>query len=252
MLTGIVLTKNEEKNIGECLKTLVFCNEVIVVDDYSQDKTIQIAQEMGVKVSQRGLNQDFAAQRNFALDKAKGDWILFIDADERVTPKLKEEIQSVIKNPKFIGYYLKRQDVLFGKKLEFGETANVELLRLARRGSGKWERRVHEVWQVEGKVGELAAPLVHYPHQAISEFLNAINFYSTLHAWALFEERKKSGTFKIICYPLGKFIYNYLIRFGFLDRMPGLIVALMMSLHSFLSWAKLFLLWKKGPLEYQR
>jgi len=252
MLTGIVLTKNEEKNVRACFESLPFCDEVIVIDDFSQDQTVKIAKKLGAKVFKRKLAGNFAAQRNFSLTKAKRGWVLFVDADERVTPELRDQIKDAIKSKGIAGFYLRRQDVLFGKKLEFGETARVRLIRLARTGAGQWKRRVHETWQIKGRVEELTAPLLHYPHQAMTEFLKAVNFYSTLHAWSLFEERKRTGTFQIIFYPLGKFLQNYVFRLGFLDGMPGLIVALMMSLHSFLSRSKLYMLWKKGPPEYQR
>jgi hypothetical protein len=166
---------------------------------------------------------------------------------------LKKEILERIQNPRgAVGFYLKRQDTLFGKKLKFGETGKARLLRLARRDAGKWERRVHEVWNVLGRTEELNQPLLHYPHQAITQFLERINFYSTLHARALFEEREQTNLFQIISYPTGKFIQNYILRLGCLDGMPGLILTIMMSLHSFLARGKLYLLWKKGPPEYQK
>jgi glycosyltransferase involved in cell wall biosynthesis len=246
MLTAVVLTKNEEKNIKACLETLSFCDEIVVIDDYSEDKTVEIAQKLGTQVFKRKLKDNFAAQRNFALEKVKPGWVLFVDADERVPPKLRSQIKKSIGTPGIVGYYLRRRDVLFGKKLKFGETSKVRLLRLARRDAGRWERQVHEVWQVRRRTGELTAPLLHFPHPTITEFLEEINHYSSLHAQALFKEREKTNLFQIIFYPLLKLIQNYCFRLGFLDGMPGLIVALMMSLHSFLARAKLFMLWKRG------
>ncbi|MBN1263771.1 MAG: glycosyltransferase family 2 protein [Candidatus Pacebacteria bacterium] len=252
MLTGIVLTKDEEKNIGDCLKSLEFCDELLVIDDFSKDKTPELALKLGAEVYQRKLGDDFAAQRNFGLQKAKAGWILFVDADERVSSELKDEIRKKINLPGVRGFYFKRQDVFFDRKLKFGETAKTKLLRLARRDAGQWKRRVHEVWQVNGKTAEMTAPLVHYPHQTITQFLEGINHYSSLHAQVLYEERKKTSLSQIIFYPLAKFFQNYFFRLGFLDGMPGLILALMMSFHSFLSRGKLFMLLKKGPVEYQQ
>jgi len=244
-LSVVIITRNEEKNIKDCLETLKWCDEVIVVDDKSEDKTSQIAKEMGAKVFTCLLNDDFAAQRNFGLKKARNKWVLFVDADERVTSKLASEIRQTIKERKFLGFYLRRQDSIWEKQLNHGETANVRLLRLGQKEAGEWQRRVHETWEIKGRVGELKEPLLHYPHPTITEFLNQINFHSTLHAKALYEAGVKSSFFRIIANPLGKFFQNYLGRLGFLDGMPGIIVALMMSFHSFLARAKLYMLYKK-------
>jgi glycosyltransferase involved in cell wall biosynthesis len=252
MLTGIVLTKNEERNIKACLKSLSFCDEILVIDDFSTDQTVKIAKKANCQVLKRKLGNSFAAQRNFALKKAKPGWVLFVDADERVTPDLQEEIKTAIKNPEIIGYFLKRRDILFGKKIHFGETRKTRLLRLARRDGGEWTRRVHETWQVKGRLGQLKTPLLHYPHQSLTDFLKEINHYSSLHAQTLYEERKQTNLFEIIFYPLAKFLKNYFFHLGFLDTMPGLILALTMSLHSFLARGKLFMLTKKGPVEYNR
>jgi glycosyltransferase involved in cell wall biosynthesis len=245
MISAVVLSKNEERNIKECLESLKWCNEIVVVDDYSTDKTRGIAKELGAKVFLHHLNNDFAAQRNFALRQAQGEWVLFLDADERISLELAEEIKKVTQISTVVvtcvnGFWLKRQDYFAGRWLKYGEMANVRLLRLARKNAGRWKREVHEVWEIKGKVGELRNPILHYPHPTISDFLKNINFYSNLHAQALKKEGVKPSLFRIIANPLGKFIQNYILKKGFLDGMPGLIVALMMSFHSFLARAKLW------------
>lgn len=248
MISTVVLTKNEQKNIKECLESLKWSDEIIIVDDYSKDKTREIAKTLGAKVFLHHLDNDFAQQRNFALRQAQGDWVLFIDADERISPALAAEIQSQISNLKsknLNGFFLKRKDWFGRRWLRYGETANVKLLRLGRKGAGEWQRQVHEVWEIKGKIGELKNPIFHYPHQTVSDFLRQINFYSTLHAEALYQDGVKSSLFRIIANPLGKFIQNWILRGGFLDGTPGLIVALMMSFHSFLARSKLYLKWKK-------
>jgi glycosyltransferase involved in cell wall biosynthesis len=256
MISAVVLTKNEEKNIVPCLRSLAWCDEIIIVDDYSEDETVKKSQisnlksqnqNLKLKIYKRQLNNDFASQRNFGLKKAKGDWVLFLDADERVSHALRAEIFnfqfSIFKN--YNGFYLRRKDWFGRRWLKYGETANVKLLRLAKKDAGSWKRKVHEVWEVKGEIGELKNPILHYPHPTISDFLKQINFYSTLHAQALWEEKVRPSLWRIIFYPLGKFFQNYIWRRGFLDGMPGLIVALMMSFHSFLAQSKLYLEWKK-------
>ena len=242
-ISAIILTKNEGKNLGECIRALTFCEEIIVIDDYSSDKTVEIARGLGAKVFQRSLDGNFAAQRNFGLEKATNKWVLFIDADERVSHELKEEMEKEVPAPNnsHLGYFLKRDDYLFGKKLKFGETASVSLLRLARKSAGKWMRSVHEVWEVQGRTKTLKNPLEHYPHQSLREFINDINFHSGLHAEANHQEGKHSSLVKILFWPKLHFFKNYFLRLGFLDGTEGFVLALMMSLHSFLAWSKLWI-----------
>jgi glycosyltransferase involved in cell wall biosynthesis len=152
MISAIVLAKNEEKNIPDCIQSLSFCNEVIVIDDHSTDSTTTLAKKMKAKVITRSLTNDFSAQRNFAMSEAKNDWILFIDADERVSKSLQDEIVHVTKKHSDVnGYYIKREDHMWGKFLKHGETGNLYLLRLAKKGKGQWYGKVHEHWNATGK-----------------------------------------------------------------------------------------------------
>lgn len=238
-ITAVVLTKNEEKNISACLSTLSFCDEIIIVDDFSDDKTVPLAKKFDAKVFQRKLGNDFAAQRNFGLGKASKDWVFFIDADERVTPELKAEILR-LDGESHHGFIFKRRDILWGKQLLHGEASRVRLLRLARKTASKWRRPVHEVWEASGKTAVLTNPLLHYPHQSLDEFIDNINEFSTLHAKANSLEGKRSNLVKIILWPIGKFVYNYIILLGVLDGTRGFVHAMFMSLHSFLAWSKLW------------
>ncbi len=245
MISAVILTKDEEKNLQECLESVKWCDEVILIDDNSTDRTLEIAKKFGAKVFTHSLNNDFAAQRNFGLEKVMGEWVLFVDADERISPDLKKEIMETIKKNNVNGFYLKRQDFFGGRALKYGETANVRLLRLGRKGKGEWQREVHEVWDIKGNINELKNPLLHSPHQTLSDFIDHVNFHSTLHAQALKKEGVKPSLWRIIFYPKAKFIQNYIFRFGFLDGTQGIIVALMMSFHSFLANSKLYFLFKK-------
>lgn len=243
MISAVVLTKNEEKNIAKCLETLKFCDEIIIIDDYSSDKTVEIARRLGAKIYKRELGNDFAGQRNFGLKKAKGKWVFFLDADERVTPDLRSEIIQLINNPiiQYSGFFLRRRDYMWGRELKHGEIGGVRLLRLAKRTAGQWSRRVHEKWRVSGRTYQLKNPLFHYPHPTLAEFLKDINDFSTLHADANREEEKRPSLAKIVIWPTGKFIYNWIVRLGFLDGLAGFIVAAVMSFNSFLAWSKLWL-----------
>ena len=147
-ISAVVLTKNEEENIEKCIKSLSFCDEIIIIDDNSTDETISKIRMLNAKcqIYSRDLGGDFASQRNFGLQKANGDWVLFIDADETVSKKLADEIIKQIKVGKagVNGNYFKREDIFLGKKLKHGETGSVKLLRLAKKDKGTWKRKVHE------------------------------------------------------------------------------------------------------------
>ncbi len=246
MISAIILTKNEERNIKDCLEGLSWCDEKIVIDDESEDRTLEIAKKLGAKVFTRRLS-NFSGQRNFGLEKAKGDWVLFVDADERISQALWYEIMQYVNDPveNLSGFFLKRVDIMWGKKLKHGESGALKLMRLAKKGSGKWTGTVHEKWNIPGKTGILDNPLYHYPHSTVDQFLAEINKYTDLRAKELYEQGVKTNWFLILLYPKTKFFLNYVIRLGFLDGLAGLITALMMSFHSFLVRGKLWLLWEK-------
>ncbi|HUQ84979.1 MAG TPA: glycosyltransferase family 2 protein [Candidatus Limnocylindrales bacterium] len=248
MISAIIITKNEEKSLKRSLRSLSWCDEVIVIDDDSTDDTVKIAEKLGAKVYKRSLDGDFSAQRNFGLQKAKNDWVLFIDADEEVSPALWFEIMQHTNSPsdKYSGYFIKRQDVIWGRLLKYGETGNKKFLRLAKKNSGKWEGVVHEKWNVVGMTATLNNPLMHYPHVTIENFLHEINLYTDIRAKELYDKKVRTSSFLIIIYPLAKFIQNYFLKQGFRDGVPGLLLALMMSLHSFLVRSKLWFMLQKA------
>ncbi|MDO9028781.1 MAG: glycosyltransferase family 2 protein [Candidatus Roizmanbacteria bacterium] len=256
-ITAVILTKNEEKNIERCLKSINFCDQIIIIDDYSKDKTVKIVHQVGVgrdrpvyKIYEKKLNNDFASQRNFGLSKASNDWILFIDADEVVSEELKKEIVSwfhgsIVKENAF---YLRRRDYFWEQELRFGEIKKVRnrgIVRLVKKNSGTWMGSVHEVFHTASKVGQLNGYLNHYPHPTLKEFINDINYYSSIRAKELFNRGVKTNIFEIIFFPFSKFVYNYFFNLGFLDGPAGFTYAFMMSFHSFLVRVKLYQLTNK-------
>ena len=244
MISAVVLAKNEEENIKECLAGLKWCDEVIVVDDNSTDKTAELARKEGARVVEHSLNNDFASQRNFALGEAKHDWIFFVDADERVSPQLITEIQEKLKDTRVAGFFFKRIDNFLGYWLKYGEIGQVRLLRLARRGTGKWRRAVDEKWEIRGKTETLKNPLRHYPHPNLTQFLESINERSTLNARVFYQEGKRLTLVEWLK-PVFKFVDNYFFHLGFLDGIPGFVFSVLMSLHSFSVRVKLYLIWRR-------
>ncbi len=253
MLTAIILSHNSEVTVEKTLASLSFCDERILIDDNSTDRTLDLAKKYGVAVYSRELKGDFAAQRNFGLEKAGGpastrgdstrggEWVLFVDSDEVVSKELAKEIQDSL-SIDCAGFYLKRQDWMFGSKILHGETNRVRLLRFAKKNAGLWRRPVHEVWDVKGTVGTLETPLDHFPHPDVAQFVEDINVYSTLNAKFMYRENVRAPLLHIILYPAAKFFVDYIWYGGFLDGTAGAVIALMMSMHSFLTRAKLWLL----------
>lgn len=246
MISAIVLTHNSARTLEATLQSVSWCDEIIVIDDCSTDETGIIARRYSSKFFRRALRDDFSAQRNYGIECASGEWILFVDADEIITSALKAEIQEAVKHSTIDGYYLKRQDTMWGRTLSYGETSSVRLMRLARKGAGKWVRPVHEVWDVHGYTQTLTHPILHSPHPDVRRFLVDIEDYSTTNAEYLYEQNVRVHGLMILAYPIAKFVQNYIVRQGFRDKTAGMVIALMMSFHSFLTRAKLWVLWQRG------
>lgn len=248
-ISAVILAKNEDKKIKQCIKGLSKLDEIIVIDDYSTDDTIKRIKNFRnkkIKIFHRKLNGNFAKQRNFALEKTENDWVLFIDPDETVSEKLLSEILRVVENNKETnGYFIKRLDYAWGKKLKHGEAGNMKLLRLGLKSRGLWKGKVHETWIIKGKISILKNEIIHHPHQTVKEFIEKIDEYSTLRAKELYDSNYSLNILSIIFYPATKFILNYFVKLGFLDGVPGLVYALTMSFHSFLVRSKLYLYGKK-------
>lgn len=237
MLTVCILTKNSQDELPRIFSTIQFADQIVVIDDYSTDNTENIARAHKVNFYKRSLNNDFASQRNYALQKAKGEWVLFIDPDETVSKALAEEITETIKTTKADGFMIKREDLFLGKILKYGETSTVWLVRLGRKMKGKWQRPVHETWMIEN-TETLKNSLQHNAHQNIAHFLTKINYYTDIEAAFRNKTGRTTTLFEVIAFPVGKFMQNYIFRRGFLDGMEGFTMALMMSIHSFLVRAK--------------
>lgn len=237
-LSAVILSRNEEDHIEKTIKSLPFCNEIILIDSYSSDGTTEIARKRKAIVFERELDSDFSAQRNYGFEKAKGEWVLFIDADEIVSKELARDIQKTINNnPRNSTYYIKRRDFWWGKELKYGELRKVRtqgLVRLVKKDSGEWQGLVHETFVARGSIGSFEGFIDHYPHKRLSEFIADINFYSSLRARELVKQKKGVSILSIILYPLGKFLTTYFLKFGFLDGVQGFVYSFLMSFHSFL------------------
>ena len=225
-LSVVVVTLNEEERLRACLESAAWADEVIVVDALSQDKTVQIAREFTDRVIVRAW-PGYAAQKNFAIGEASGDWILSLDADETVPPELRGEILRVLAEGRpHVGYRIPRRNIFWGKWIRHGGLWPDWQLRLFRRGQGRFvERAVHESVEVGGSVGRLEGPLIHRSYRDVSDFLARADRYSTLAAEEWLRSGRRARTSDMVLRPLGRFLSMYVLQRGFLDGARGFLLA---------------------------
>ncbi|QQS43704.1 glycosyltransferase family 2 protein [Candidatus Roizmanbacteria bacterium] len=244
MLTGIVIAKNEAEIVQQALKSLSFCDELLLIDNNSTDETGEIAHEAGARVIYDKTSGNFSNLRNLGAEQAKGNWLLYLDADEEISPDLRANIRHEMEQPSADAYYLRRRDRFMGRVLEHGEVAKVYkrgIIRLMKKGSGLWKGSIHEEWTTVGRISSLDGFIEHYPHQTIHEFLQHINTYSQIRADELFLLNKRTNMYEIVAFPIGKFLYTYVIKGGLKDGTAGFVYSFLMSFHSFLVRSTLFI-----------
>jgi glycosyltransferase involved in cell wall biosynthesis len=250
-LSLLLLTHNESKNLEKNFDWLNKCKsikEIVIIDDNSTDDTIESAKKLqsnnrDVKIFTKSLNNDFASQRNFGITKSKYNWIFSIDADEQPTKKLIRFLNHFDKH-QYKSYAFKRKDIFLGQTLNHGENSYLHFTRLFNKKYGKYVGQVHETWQSRQITQKTNLVIDHFSHQTIKSLIQKINFYTDIRSKELYQQKIKVNLFQIIFYPIGKFIQNYIFRFGFLDGTVGIIMALSMSFHVFLNKAKLWHLYK--------
>jgi glycosyltransferase involved in cell wall biosynthesis len=243
-ISGVVITKNEVGNIIGCLQSLHWCDEVLVVDSFSSDGTVEIAKENHATVIQNKF-ENYAAQRNFAIAQASYDWIFMIDADERATDNLKDEIILTIKNketPAFDAYWIRRQEFMFGKFLEHGGWNNYQRIFLFNRKLITIERDVHEEITTSGKAGKLINKVLHFSHLQLDDFIYKMNTYTSIEALSAYKRDQKPSYFNLLIIPIVRFLYKYFIQQGYKDGIHGFVVSIMLGVYSFTREAKTMLL----------
>ncbi len=227
-LTAVILTNKEPKDITPTANSVDFADEVLLVRD-GTGKEKQIG---NTKIIFNKLNSNFSDQRNLGLSRAKNDWVLFVDDDETVSKELADEIKQASRDENISGYYLKRIDRYHDQVLHHGETGNIKIVRLGRRSSGKFDRPVHEIWQIKGKVGVLNNSLIHERGDLVSTFVDRMAFYGPIDAKELTKENKPFTYWRCLLNPKGKFLANYFLKLGFLDGLLGLFQAYLMGVQS--------------------
>lgn len=239
-LSVIVPTYNEESYLEDALFSAAFADEIIVVDSYSTDSTPEIAKKYAHKFLQRKFD-NFSDQKNFALKEATGDWILFLDADERITHSLESEILETIQNPTHAGYKINFPHFYMNRFLYHHSD---DVLRLVKREGAYLEGSVHEKLHCNGSVGKLNNIMLHYTYKGLSNYIKKKESYAWFQAENLFEKNKKTTWFHLIFKPSYRFFSSYILKGGFRDGVPGLTVAAVNAYGVFQRYAKLLLLHK--------
>jgi (heptosyl)LPS beta-1,4-glucosyltransferase len=234
-----IIAWNEEERLRACLDSVSWADEIVVVDAESSDKTVQLAREFTDRVWVRPW-PGFAVQKNFALEQATGDWILSLDADERVTTELAERIKAIVAGDgPADGYLIPRRNLFWGAWVRHGGLYPDYQLRLFRRGAGRFvEDAVHESVRVEGRVEPLREPLLHESYRDLEDFVRRSNRYSTLAAADWLRRGRKVGVPGLIMKPFGRFFSMYVLKRGFLDGWRGLVLAVLYAEYVFLRMAK--------------
>ncbi|VCU71207.1 SPBc2 prophage-derived glycosyltransferase SunS [Pigmentiphaga humi] len=241
-LSVIVITRNEAHNIAACLESVRFADEVIVVDSGSTDGTVDIAGSFGARVTAAPDWPGFGPQKNRALALATGDWVLSLDADERVTPELAAAIAQVLRDPRHDAYDMPRLSSFCGRFIRHSGWWPDRVLRLFRRGTARFsDDQVHEKVLPDGSVGQLAPHLLHYTYPDLDTAIAKMNRYSADSAQTLHARGKRASIGTAIGHGLWTFIRIYLIKRGFLDGRHGFLLATTAAAGSFYRYAKLSL-----------
>ena len=230
-LSACIITYNEADRIDDCVRSVGFCDEVIVVDSHSTDATREQAAARGARVIERDW-PGYRSQKQFAVEAAHHDWVLCLDADERVSDELRAEIEGWRQCGfgDFAGWSVPRITDYFGRFLRHGNAYPDRLVRLFDRRRGGWVgREIHENTRVQGRLGRLHGHLEHYAYRSLTDHLSRMQRYADLMGQALYESGKRCGLAKVLLNPLWRFVRGYLLRLGFLDGWRGLVFALVES-----------------------
>ena len=241
-ISGLIITFNEEKNIQEILDDFSICDEIIVVDSFSSDQTVSIAeQNPKVKIIQHPF-EDFTKQRNVALDAAANDWVLFLDGDERITPELHQEIISELnKFDKKDAYYFYRKFYFAGKPMNFSGTQTDKNFRLFRKSKCRYvaDKKVHETLAVNGSIGVFNNKLQHFSVSDYDSYKDKMIHYGNLKGQELFDKGKKFSVLTQYLKSAFKFFKTYFLRLGFLDGKEGFQLSVLQTLSVFETYESL-------------
>lgn len=245
-ISVVISAFNEEKNIKECLESVKWAEEIIFVDNTSQDKTVSIAKRYTEKIFIVPNNLMLNINKNFGFGKAKGEWILNLDADERVSEELQQEISKIIKinDTAINGYLIPRKNIIFGQWIKHSLWWPDEQLRLFRKGKGEFpEEHVHEYLKVDGPTAHLKEPLIHLNYTSVSQFLYKLDkIYTENEAENILKSGKKINWSDAIRWPVTDFLKTFFAQEGYKDGLHGLVLSLLQAFYAEITFAKI---WEK-------
>ncbi len=254
-IAAVMITKDEERNIAACLECLKWADETIVVDACSTDRTVEIARSFTSQVFVRTWS-GYGPQKNFGMDQAKAEWILIVDADERVTDELREEIRQVTRSEPsadLVGFEIPRRNYFYGRWIRGGGLYPDYQLRLFRRLGGRYDNTLlHERLHLKGRMARLASPLHHYSMPGIREHVRKMVRYTTLGAQEKLKVRSRVSLLDVAGNHVVTIFKTYVLRRGFRDGVRGIIVALFAGMHTFVKYAKAWELLQQGARGQRR
>jgi glycosyltransferase involved in cell wall biosynthesis len=241
-LSVAIITRNEENNLAACLRSASFADEIVVVDNASSDRTREVARAHGARVLEVPDWPGFGAQKNRAIDACTGDWILALDADERIEEPLHAEIARVLERADFDVYEMPRRSTYCGRFIQHGGWWPDYVTRLFRRGTARYsDARVHERLVTERPIGRLAAPLTHFSFRSMDQVLAKMNHYSSESARMLAERGRTPGLASAIGHGLAAFLRTYVVKLAFLDGRYGFLLAVSNAEGSYYRYVKAML-----------
>ncbi|MDL2281025.1 glycosyltransferase family 2 protein [Selenomonadales bacterium OttesenSCG-928-I06] len=245
-ISAVIIAKNEEKNIADCINSISFVTEIILVDDYSTDRTKEIAENMGAKVFQRALNGDWGAQQTFAINQATSDWVLFIDADERVTEDLAEEIKEAIDKDECFAYSIPFLNHSMGDRIRYGVLSSNYFARLFPKDKVYVEGLVHPVFHHPYEVKKLKSFMLHYTYNSWEQYLSKFNLYTKLAAQKNYNDGKRASFFyDIMLRPWFAFFKMFILKSGWRDGKPGFILCVFHYFYTMMKYVRLYYLQKE-------
>jgi glycosyltransferase involved in cell wall biosynthesis len=238
-ITATIITLNEERNIARAIESLRCCDEILILDSGSVDRTVELAEKLGARVIEAGW-RGFAGQKNWAAEQAAHDWILSLDADEALSESLEAEVLTLKKNgPRYDGYTMPRLACYLGRWILHSGWYPDRKVRLYDRRKAKWVGDfVHESVHVNGKVGHLESNILHFTCESLSEHVKTMDRYTTLAAQELAARQVKVPLWRLIVDPFWTFSKTYFVQRGFQDGLEGLIISYMAAFYTFLKYAK--------------
>lgn len=246
-LTIVILTKNEEENIQQVINNAKNCTDyILVVDSGSEDKTVELAKAAGARVIYRAWNDDFSAQRNYALQNVDTDWILYLDADERLNDELIEAVKNVVVQNSDIQYTIKRKSVAFGRAFNYGVLKPDFVARLFKTKHVKWVNKVHEHPECADKTQILPGYIEHYTYKDWEHWLRKFDQYTTIWAQNAYENGKKVTLCTAILHAFFGFIQMGILKRGFMDGLMGIVMSINHFFYTLMKYLKLIELQRKG------